>query len=237
MRIVPKDQDMELARALYAEFSAKPGSKHIASEYALAGLSSLLNWLKPTAVLEIGAGIGTLTRLLMTHPVGVKRIVAFEDNDFCYEQLTKNLPIEAAPNVEIIRSTAKLEPMQDQFQLMVLDGVHNEDWEPVYAKFQKGAVVYFEGVQKNSRGALPVELAARGLRCDLTNNRPPGRKFLTTRLQDHRFLGMRVPKIRVLHKVKGYWVGRVEEAEVASGSRDHAAGSEQLEAAQSTSRA
>ncbi len=236
MRIVPQNGDLELARALHAEFSAKPGSKHIASEYALAGLSSLLNWLRPATVLEIGAGIGTLTRMLMTHPVGVKRIVSLEVNDFCYEQLNKNLPIELAPQVEIIRSTDRLKAIQDHFELIVLDGVVGNEWEQVYAKFQKGAVVYFEGVQQESRGALNRELAPRGLKCDLTNNRPPGRKLLTTRLQDHRFLGVRVPKIRVLHKVKGYWVGQVEEAVVESGSREQSAGSHRLRALQSTSR-
>lgn len=236
MRIVPHERDLELARALHAEFSEKPGSKHIASVYALAGLSSLLNRTKPTRVLEIGAGIGTLTRLLMSHPVGIERLVTLETNDFCYEQLRKNLPIEAAPHVEIVRSMDELGALQEHFELIVLDGVARKSWEHLFAKFQKGTMVYFEGVQSANRLAVHQALARRGLGCNLTNHRPPGRKLLTARLQDKRFLGVRVPKVRILHKVKGYWVGMVEEAVAVKGRRESTAVSPQLRELQSTSR-
>lgn len=72
----------------HAAFRTLSGSDQIASPFALTALMALLEYLQPARVLEVGAGIGTMTSLLtnfgcQTHAV--------EDNAFCATQMRKNL--------------------------------------------------------------------------------------------------------------------------------------------------
>jgi predicted O-methyltransferase YrrM len=73
VKIEPSEADWAFAKSIRDEFKRKPGSQHIASEFALAYLSALLNKVKPDSVLEFGAGIGTVTYFLMKHPANISR--------------------------------------------------------------------------------------------------------------------------------------------------------------------
>ena len=68
MQVCPTEADWALAREVHGFFAPKPGARHIASEFALAYLHTLLNDSHAKHVLEFGAGIGTITTCLLSHP-------------------------------------------------------------------------------------------------------------------------------------------------------------------------
>src|SRR5688572_11575377 len=96
----------QLARGIYQEFRAKPESQRIAGEFALIELSRLLTRIKPKHVLEIGTGIGTITKLLLTHPDRPDRITATQGNPVCLLELTKNLSGLPLDSFMLMNSTA-----------------------------------------------------------------------------------------------------------------------------------
>src|SRR4051794_39986782 len=65
----PVWHDVSMARVdaavVWKKYSDRPGSKHIATEFAIAGIVKWVEILKPRRVLEIGPGIGTLTEALI----------------------------------------------------------------------------------------------------------------------------------------------------------------------------
>lgn len=75
--------DKRFASEVHSRFSSKSGSERIATKFALAHLSAVLNKYKPMDVIEYGAGIGTVTYALLSHPVGIKKLTTTEQNDFC----------------------------------------------------------------------------------------------------------------------------------------------------------
>ena len=83
--------DHSLAHDVYGRFKQYPGSKHISTEFALAHLSALMRLVQPKTVLELGAGIGTLTYLMLNHTNCPPLLVATETNDFCISQLERNI--------------------------------------------------------------------------------------------------------------------------------------------------
>src|SRR5262245_6025352 len=77
------------AKATFETFKAKEGSLHVANRVALEAIFQLVRQLKPRKVLEIGAGIGTISHLMLKHSHA--ELVAVEHNDFCLQELRKNL--------------------------------------------------------------------------------------------------------------------------------------------------
>jgi protein-L-isoaspartate O-methyltransferase len=103
------------------------GRLKIASENAIGGLMRSIARHRPSRVLEIGPGIGTLSyamlakmKSLALHDSGDFLFVTVEDDPFCANQLQKNL--QAFDGLyRLLRSTAELEPDLD-FDLIVVDG-------------------------------------------------------------------------------------------------------------------
>jgi predicted O-methyltransferase YrrM len=91
VEIRPTRRDRILAREIYNRYKAKPGSEHIATETALVYLSACLREFRPGVVLECGAGIGTITDLVLSHPCRVERVISTEHNEFCLAALARNL--------------------------------------------------------------------------------------------------------------------------------------------------
>ena len=68
-----------------------PGSEHIASEASRQYLAACLRLFKPAKVLEMGAGIGTITETVLSHPCGVSELLSTEANPFCLKSLRESL--------------------------------------------------------------------------------------------------------------------------------------------------
>ena len=194
LTIKPTADDWRLAREVHARFAAKPGSGHIATEFALAHLAALLATHPVKSVLEFGSGIGTITSLLLERLPSDARIVCTEKNAFCREQFDLNIPAAARDRIELIPQGRP--KIKERFDLIVVDGaIHGA------RNLRDGSLCFFEGNRIGSRATIEAEIAARGLACTLTHCRTGryrwkwGRKF-----------GL---PIFWLVQVKGCWVGRI----------------------------
>ena len=81
---------MDGISSIFEKYSNLVGSDQIATRYALRIISKHLNEYQPKSILEIGAGIGTITELLIRELPSAK-IVSYENNAWCISQLVKTL--------------------------------------------------------------------------------------------------------------------------------------------------
>lgn len=122
---------MRESERIWQRFAALPGAAvdgvaGIASEHAIGGLLALVRGRRPTRILELGAGIGTLTFTILeaVTELGIDRrpgyaFYTIENNEFCLGQLAGNLG-GFAGRYRILRSTDELPKLR--FDLIVVDG-------------------------------------------------------------------------------------------------------------------
>ena len=207
MRIQPEKKDWELAAMIYDIFKKKPGAQHIASRFALAHLSRILSAKRPQKILELGAGIGTTTYLLCHHPHKPERIVVTEENDFCLEQLHRNINERCINRIEIIENPKNISFISEKFDLIIFDSSHDEI--DVTRLIKEGAICFVEGSRKPTREVLQRRLQQIGLRCNFDNH-SQGRKIIHVTTKKKKILRISIPKIKFFKKIKGCWIGRVE---------------------------
>jgi protein-L-isoaspartate O-methyltransferase len=137
------------ADEIYARFSKLPGSEHIASANAINVLLWTVERWRPTAVLEVGAGIGTLTSTVVRSlpPGGSIRCV--EPEPFCVDALTTNLGEEMG-RVGLVATTAEV-PTDARFGLIIVDGGAAERFTD---RLAAGGVVFVEGDRAPQRRSI-----------------------------------------------------------------------------------
>jgi precorrin-6B methylase 2 len=155
LKVSPDDADWEVAKRVHAEFARKVGSEHIASEFALAHLSALLRRESPRHVLEFGAGIGTVTRLLLDRLGSDATVVAVEPNAFCLEQLRGGFD---DPRLTIL-ATRSDSVLSQKFDLVIIDGGLPRDLGFV----QSGVQLFFEGNRMKTQKKIEAAAASRNL--------------------------------------------------------------------------
>lgn len=201
MHISPNDEDWKLAREVHSLFKAKPGSDHIASDFALAHFSALVRVHPVKSVLEFGAGIGTMTYLLLSR-LPDARIVCAERNEWCREQFEANIPADWRPRVTLL--PVGRPRIDEVFDLAIVDG-------PVSRKcmfLRAGSFCFGEGNRGVAKREILDALSKDGMTCDVTmfqNDAGPWK----LRWQMTRF-GFKRPMLK--RKKKGCWIGRVERA-------------------------
>ncbi len=79
----------DYALTLRRKFAAQSGSDQIALLVSLRTLLELLNHRSPVEILELGAGIGTISEMLLEKSSA--KITCVENNDFCIGVIKKNL--------------------------------------------------------------------------------------------------------------------------------------------------
>jgi hypothetical protein len=195
--------DLSLARAVHMEFSRKPGAEHIASEFALAHLSALVRIVKPYRVLEFGAGIGTISRLLLQHTDRIRRLVATESNQFCLDQLAKNIKGVDADRFHLISDPKPDYIRHAPYDLVVIDGLLDADQ---FAGLGTGTLCFIEGSRNSTRRAIVIALKARGLKCHFVNY---NQGIQYCRLDRFDSAGRRrvIPKFRLRKELKGCLIG------------------------------
>jgi len=206
MKIEPSATDWAFAKSVRDEFLQKPGSQHIASEFALAYLSAVLNEVKPRSVLEFGAGIGTITSFLMKHPTNIDHVTTTESNAFCLEQFAANIPEEYRGRYDLIADDSNLIPGHRRYELVIVD--HSVGKQGC-AFLDPGMICFVEGGRTRTRQEIQGELAGRGLRCNLANyNR--GMRYFSMGLRRTKKTGIPYPKVHIAKARKGCWIGVVE---------------------------
>jgi len=118
------------ARDIYSHFKQLPGSQYIATEKAIKGLIKWLKRHRPKAVLEVGAGIGTLTFACVaalsegsegSDKLSPSRLISIEPNDFCRSALRENLRDQWG-RFELIRGLTELSAKPGPFDFVIIDG-------------------------------------------------------------------------------------------------------------------
>lgn len=141
------------SRALYERFRSYPGSQYIAKSGAIHGVSEQIARLRPTRILEVGAGIGTLTYTIITtlEMVGHHaRVVSIEHDAFCLDALPRNLG-PALGKVELRPDTRGLEPAA--FDFVIVDGGTLERGAYTELVAPRGRVLV-EGFREHQRVAI-----------------------------------------------------------------------------------
>jgi protein-L-isoaspartate O-methyltransferase len=140
------------ADELYARFSQLPGSEHIASANAINALLWAIERWRPMTVLEIGAGIGTLTSAVVRSMPAGGTIRCVEDEPFCVGALRTNLGDEM-DRVELVATTADV-PADTRFDLIIVDG---GTAEPFTDRLAPGGVVFVEGDRAPQRRSIEAD--------------------------------------------------------------------------------
>ena len=193
----------KLASDIFREFKIKPESQYIAAEFTLVELSRLIARLKPRRVLEVGAGIGTITKLLLTHPDRPKQLTVTEAHPVCVSELAKNLKGVELADYRLVKSANELD-VTEHYDLVIFDG--SLDDERQYAVLRPGTWCFVEGNRSNTMEELKQKLAKRGLGIIFQNKRPGGRSLKLYTVG--RLFGLPLPALKLKLR-KGCSLGQV----------------------------
>ncbi len=206
MQLNVTEKDNELAWDFFSRYKNKPGSEFIASEFAIAHLSALLQEIKPARVIEYGAGIGTMTHLLLAHPVGVKEVVTTETNEFCLEQLKLNIPVEYKSRLKIVTQQNEIGAIGQKCDLVIFDG---GAISPEKIGFLgKNSVCFLEGDRSSTALAINEGLGKIGLKC-VFKNYHQGYEYFSFRWRQNAATGRKWPKFKLRKLKKGFRLGKV----------------------------
>jgi precorrin-6B methylase 2 len=200
----------KLASEIFREFKAKSESQHIASEFSLRELSRFVARIKPQRILEIGAGIGTITKLLLTHPDRPTLLTSTEAHPVCLTELSKNLQGVKIKGYTLLETASQLDLMQ-HYDLVIFDGTLDD--EKQYGVLKSGTWCFVDGSRNRTIDALQKKLLKRGMNIVFENRRPDEKKL---RLYLARSIfGLRFPALRMKSR-KGCSIGQVSGEEVVS---------------------
>ncbi len=114
---------LDYATALRAKFAQQVGSEQIALLISIQTLLKLLESKRPSRVLELGAGIGTLTQMCLEKSSA--ELTAVESNEWCTARLKENL--KQYRDYELISNYALLNSghLADFLIIDVNNGIYN----------------------------------------------------------------------------------------------------------------
>ena len=141
------------SRAIYERFRGYPGSQYIAKAGAVRGVSEQVAATRPARILEVGAGIGTLTYTILAtlEMIGHRaKVVSIEHDPFCLDALPRNVG-PALAQVEIRPDSTGLEP--GAFDLVIVDGGTLERGAYTELVARHGRLIV-EGFREHQRTAI-----------------------------------------------------------------------------------
>ncbi|MGC8667505.1 MAG: hypothetical protein ACP5VE_05260 [Chthonomonadales bacterium] len=153
------------AGSLHKRFSGYIGGEHIASLHALHGLMWWVLRRRPSTILEVGAGIGTLTSGLLWSveriaAAGAARpiLISTEDNAFCVQQIAKNLA-DQLERFHLISDMDAFPQGVASVEFVVIDGGVLD--ERYFTRLAPRGVVFFEGFREKQRKLLESTVKGR----------------------------------------------------------------------------
>jgi len=206
IKIQLTDFDKNFARKIYSTYKSKIGSESIATEFAIAHLSALLTKFQPKNVIEFGAGIGTMTNVLLAHPSNIEDVTTTESNKFCLTQLRLNIPENLKGKLTVVENQAELLEIRKKCDLVIFDGglVSKEE----LAFLGEGSICFIEGNRKPTAIKINAALASQQLVCDFDNH-TQGYHFLHFTWKKSLKTNRKKLKVRFMHPKKGFRIGQV----------------------------
>jgi precorrin-6B methylase 2 len=134
---------MEFAEENYAYFVGKVGATEIATKEALRLIQAWINASQAQSILEIGSGIGTITRLICMSANPDTKILAYEKNQWCRDRFQENFDFK---NVEIFQElSGLLNNRTVNVDLCIIDDFLNDsETNQLIRKFNP-KIVFIEG--------------------------------------------------------------------------------------------
>lgn len=139
-----------ISAQIHARFKALSGSDQIATEFAIGALRGWLWTRHPRRILEVGAGIGTLSWVVskyLTYAAGYANAVAIEDDPWCQTEWHTN--VSAWPCRPSLFNKV---PVYEFYDLVILDGDQMPD--DGWACLAPRATVFVEGNRRPQRARL-----------------------------------------------------------------------------------
>jgi len=139
----------QIVERIHAEFSGQVGSEQIAQKAGLLLLGEIVTERKFKNFLEVGSGIGTISKFLL-ELLNTKSVslVCFEVDLWCQDKLRKNLgnsPFELATSVDQLLSHIK------KIDLVIIDDFIDEHVTKNLLKNTRPEVVFIEGHRRIQR--------------------------------------------------------------------------------------
>jgi tRNA A58 N-methylase Trm61 len=202
VRVKPSPEDWDIAGSVYRMFANKPGSGHIASEYSLAHISAVVRTHHLRSVLEFGAGIGTITYLLLRCLPSDRVLVSTEHNPYCLEQLRRNVPLEMRNGFSLC-DRDEIDG-RISFDLVIVDGKTARVASLSYLR--PGTVCIVDGHREATRKSVQSRLAEHGSVCDFEYHAGRARRFDWRKTSS----GFPYPRINWSPRpTRGCWIGKV----------------------------
>ena len=167
---------MNRATEIHTWFAARPGNTQVATRFACEGLAWWLGRCRPLAVLDVGAGYGTLTAVASDHALYV---TALEDDPHCRRQWSESMRdwrLSAGCSTMVwthAEWTECMLPLKRQYDAIVVDG---GDGRPTYyASVAHRGIIFFEGRRRSQREVCAATLRASGRGYCEAEWKPPDR--------------------------------------------------------------
>jgi hypothetical protein len=160
MQLITSGYDLFVAKNIHESFSRKAGSHRIASAFSLCHLSRLIRVRKPKVVLEIGAGIGTISELILLHQEKIDCLCSIESDSFCRAALRENLRPRDGQKWNLLHSHEEI-PGSSDFDLIIFDG--NQYDYTTFRFLCDETAVFVDGMRRRTRKELASYCQAAGL--------------------------------------------------------------------------
>jgi protein-L-isoaspartate O-methyltransferase len=167
-----RPEDWHVAESVHERFVSRPGSQYIASIFALANLAALLRRHQPSSVVEFGAGIGTITYLLLTYGAEDRVVVSTEHHPYCLEQLKRNIPAALWKRLTVISDGS--EP-RGEFDLAIIDGPIPESDQGTILR--PGLICFVEGGRDKGQALIQERARQQALVCSFKRYRERRQPF------------------------------------------------------------
>ena len=140
----------DIAQQNYNHFKQLEGSKHIATFSSQLNLLEVIEKYDIKNALDWGAGIGTITNLLMISTDCY--ITAYELNEWCRDQFKKNLTL--TKRIELSNKF----PLLAQYDLIVIDDDISRKQIKKLVRGRKTKIIFIEGWRNKTVGHVSLAL-------------------------------------------------------------------------------
>lgn len=201
--LIVSARDDEVAARIHKRFLGYEGSQHIANRSTLRWFAALMRTFRPERILELGAGIGTMTELMLMPEYEVRTVFTTETDKFCLDALSKNLTNPNDPRLRIFTTEPDLHEITEPLDLVVGDGGFYSALE--FQNCREGTLLFFDGNRSKLRAIAQETLKRKHLKCDM-RQLGTGRKVVVWSVR--RWWGVPIPVRRKQRDC--CWIGMVE---------------------------
>ena len=144
-----KENLNRLVDEVHAEFALQVGSEQIVQKAGLRFLGNLIKENRLNKIIEVGSGIGTISKFIFLLPAPEeKKVYCYEVNAWCQERLESNLQNEI---YTLLSTTGELLQINCEIDLIIIDDFLNEEETNQLIHNTRPRWVFIEGHRRKQR--------------------------------------------------------------------------------------